>query len=227
MTPRLLIAFLPKFEQYHADLASKKDKTQDELYKMNTVSTLIDYLHKDFKTTIATIRRFISLGEITYDMLYAIMVPGTLLVTTCPTTGEPRALHLVSVTMIGATYELLCESVDAVDDTVETDGWGSTPNVIAGLPRKAVGRVESRVIIPWFDGQVKINELDTYPIQFHANEAQLRKTLLARGRKWVSLKGIHHVQYNGIASICTSGRGAHKQHVKYNVRCPFLLRECS
>ena len=200
---------------------------------MNTVSILIDYLNRDYKSTIATIRRLTSLGEITFDLLYAIMVPRTTLVTTCPVTGEPRALQLVSatkvLTMTGAFYDLLCESVDAVD-VVETDGWGAAPDNTpdlelrrAGLG-KAVGRVNSRVIIPQFGGQLKINELDTYPIQFHANEAELRKILLARGRKWIGLKGVHHVQYRGTASLCISGGGAAcKRYVKYNVSCSMLL----
>lgn len=188
---------------------------------MNTVVVLIDYIRKDFKSTIATIANLTSHGEITFDLLYAIMVPRTVLVTTCPVTGEPRALRLISATKIrtmsGALFDLLCESMDAVDDNNAMAGDISAEAEVrrAGGGR-AFGKVQNRVIIVGFMGTVKINTLEAYPIKYHANETELRKQLLERGRKWTSLRGVHHMQYKGTAAL-VSGTGGGMKVIKYNV----------
>ncbi|KAJ3556388.1 hypothetical protein NM688_g2058 [Phlebia brevispora] len=95
LSPELLIAFLPHFDEYHATLHGKK-RTQEESNIMATVGVLVEYLRREYKGTLTTIRKLIAHGEITWDLLYAIMVPRTILVTTCEVTGEPRALRLVS-----------------------------------------------------------------------------------------------------------------------------------
>ncbi len=196
------------------------------------MEVLVEYLRKDYKSTIAQIENLTSHGEITFDLLHTVMVPRSTLATVCPITGEPRALHLVSATKIvtqcGALYDLLCESIDAIDNA-NTDGWGSDNSTEAEV-RKAggglqFGKVQNRVIIPEFGGTIDINTLDAYPIKYHPNEAELRKTLLARGQKWVSLKGVHHVQYNGTGAHCLSSG---KKPIKYNVgvHLSFPIRVC-
>ncbi|THG95113.1 hypothetical protein EW026_g6481 [Hermanssonia centrifuga] len=231
LDPSLLIAFLPHFGEYQAELKKKKQRSQEESYILSSVEVLVEYLRKDYKSTIAQIENLTSHGEITFDLLHTVMVPRSTLATVCPITGEPRALHLVSATKIvtqcGALYDLLCESIDAIDNA-NTDGWGSDNSTEAEV-RKAggglqFGKVQNRVIIPEFGGTIDINTLDAYPIKYHPNEAELRKTLLARGQKWVSLKGVHHVQYNGTGAHCLSSG---KKPIKYNVNSRVMIdRAC-
>jgi hypothetical protein len=52
-----------------------------------------------------------------------------------------------------------------------------------------------------FKGTVRITTLDAYPIQFHSTPNQLRQSLMERGRKWLSLTGVQHKQYKGIAAL--------------------------
>ena len=224
----MLLAFLPEFEKYRDDLKRKNNRSQEETHILTTASILIDYLHRDYKSTIATFKRLISHGEITFELLHTLMVPRSTLVTTCPVTGEPRALELVSITkvrtMSGFFYDLLCESVDAADDSVQNTYWDATPehSVAAEVRRansgRAFGRARSRIIIAPFAGTIKINSLDAYPIRFHTNEQELREKLITRGRKWASLAGIHHVMYSGTAALAV-GQGSCKKYAKFNVRC--------
>ncbi len=190
---------------------------------MTTTGILVDYLHGDYKSTISTFRRLISHGEITFDLIHILLVPRSILVTTCPVTGEPRALELVSInkvkTMSGYFYDLLCESVDAIDD-VGTNAWTPEHSLTTEVRRansgRAFGRVRNRVIIAPFAGTIKINSLDSYPVQYHSNEKELREKLVARGRKWASLAGIHHMHYKGTAAFAV-GEGSCKKYAKYNV----------
>ena len=73
--------------------------------------------------------------------------------------------------------------------------------------------MSNRVLIPEFKGTLKISDLDCYPIKYHANEVELRKALVARGRKWASYRGVHHVLYKGTAVFCPPGC----KPIKYNV----------
>jgi len=173
---------------------------------MESVGVLIEYLRRDYRQTIASIVNLTSHGEITFDLLYAIMVPRSTVVTHCPITGELRALQLVSATKIptpaGFLYNLICEGIDS-DDSED-------PNAVGFF------RTQSRILLPDFDGTVKITSLDAYPIQFHPREAELRHSLVSRGRKWSALVGIHHMDYNGTAAFKCQGKV-----VNNNVRSTF------
>ena len=50
-----------------------------------------------------------------------------------------------------------------------------------------------------FRGARKITSLACYPLQYHKNEAQIRKDLIDRGKKFVSLGGVHYKTHQGMA----------------------------
>lgn len=140
----MLLAFLPQFETYQADLKRKKGRTLEENYVLTAIGILIDYLRKDYKLTLATFKNLTSHGEINYELLYALLVPRSTLVTTCPVTKEPRALELISVnkvkTLSGFFYDLLCESIDAVDDDGSySNNWGNDHSAAAEVRRVTSG----------------------------------------------------------------------------------------
>jgi hypothetical protein len=47
----------------------------------------------------------------------------------------------------------------------------------------------------------KINTLDIFPLQYHEQAEKLKDALIVRGRKFISLIGIHHRNYKGIAFV--------------------------
>jgi hypothetical protein len=53
--------------------------------------------------------------------------------------------------------------------------------------------------LPDFRGARKITSLNCYPLRFHKNEAQLRKDLVERGKKFVQLSGVHYKSHQGMA----------------------------
>lgn len=175
--------------------------SEEDGYAVACVDVLIEYLRRDYRHTIASIENLTSHGEITFDLLYAVLVPRSTLITHCSVTGEIRALQLVSITKTatpcGFMYTLICEGIDVdeYEDSNSTDFY----------------RTQSRIILPDFDGTVKINSLDAYPIQYHPQEAELRRSLVARGLKWSKLTGVHHMSYKGTAGFQCQGRV-----VKYN-----------
>lgn len=208
MEPETFLGFLPAFEEYRDKLvASKKTATDEDKYVLASVQVLIDYLYKDWKRTIATIRNLTSHGEITYELLYSVFVPRTIVITRCPSSNELRALEVVTaaqvITISGAFMDLTLESVDMVDEHDNTTRFG---------------RVRSRVTIPMFKGTVPINSLDAYPIKYHPTPDELHKVLLDRGRRWAALCEVHHVHYKGTAAIRVNNK-----MVKYNLNSRIMV----
>lgn len=50
-----------------------------------------------------------------------------------------------------------------------------------------------------FRGAKKITSLSCYPLEYHKNEEQLREDLIERGKKFVSLSGVHYKSHQGMA----------------------------
>ena len=259
LDPHLIIAFYPQFEAYEKTLRGKgTTRTAEEEYVLQTVGVLLDYLRKDYRATLARIANLTTHGEITSDLLYAILVPRTIIVTECPTTGEPRALRLLSSTMaeLGeeAMYTLLCESIDSTEQgalpgrntdnskasTVANAGarrrlagrraarrgtaqsTGSNARTTPGLGAPPFGMVQTRIVIAPFKGTVKINSLEVFPIEYHDDSEGLKADLIARGKKWAALRGIHHVHYDGMGAR-TVVVGRCKKVLKYNVCVLYIL----
>lgn len=52
---------------------------------------------------------------------------------------------------------------------------------------------------PEFRGARKITSLNCYPLKYHKNEAKLRQQLIERGKKFVTLSGVHYKCHAGLA----------------------------
>jgi len=191
LEPETFLTFLPSFADYRDALVSKKHKSERDNHVLSSVNLLLTCLSADYKSTITTINRLKAHGEITFEHLYAILVPRSILIARCAITGLPRLFQLSSFTMTAVdgipVYQLVCESVDLVDRPMtQTVG---------------VGRVQTIILLKFFRGTVKIDTLDAFPLQYHPDQANLRETIIQRGKKWVGLIGIHHKQYSGIAAL--------------------------
>ncbi|KAJ7148971.1 hypothetical protein C8R43DRAFT_1193626 [Mycena crocata] len=196
LEPEIFLTWLESFTAYRDELEARKRRTEQESHILSSVSLLLSFLAADYRSTIATINRLTSHGEITFDLLYAILVPRTLLVARCAVTGLERLFMLASftrTTLEGVpVYQLSLEGVDLIDRPL-------TQSVV-------VGRVSASVYIPYFKGATRIDSLDAFPLRFHGAEAQLRDVVKKRGQKWVDLIGVHHMQYNGIAALKVMGK---------------------
>ncbi|KAH9834774.1 P-loop containing nucleoside triphosphate hydrolase protein [Rhodofomes roseus] len=181
----------------------KSDRSSEEAHILDSLRVLVDYIHEEHQVTISEIDNLLAHGEISYDLIYAILIPGTIVLTTDKATGEPRALKLAHCLKGPMAYTLSCTGIDAQDN------WQS-PGNNAGIPSMRatcaprVGEVPQTLNLVGFQGVVKINQLPVYPIQYHSDEAKLKKALLARARKWMALNGVHHVHYQGTAVAATN-----------------------
>ena len=146
-------------------------------------------------------------GEIIFDLLYAILIPGSIILHRCPATRETRAMRLLlasrGVTRCGDPYYALYLSGleastanDKTEDPKAEIGWGEDDGARSSKgPRFGYGT--TRVTLAHFEGAQEIHSLSAFPLQYHPEAAQVRATLVSRGRRWAALSRVHHVQYYG------------------------------
>jgi hypothetical protein len=191
LDPQIFITMHENFLEYEKGLSEKKQRTEFELNTLLSVRLLNSTIASDYRTTLATVKRLTKHGEITFALLHAILVPRTLFVARCAATGLPRLLKLASfqraVINGRPVQQLVFESVDLIDMAMS-----------GGV---MIGKVQTIIHIQSWTGAVRIDSLDAYPIRYHHDEAGLKDAARSRGNKWVNLLGVHHKQYDGIASM--------------------------
>lgn len=194
----MLLTFLPQLEKYEATL-SAGPASEDNTSTITSIRTLVAYLRKNYQSTLAQIDNLTSHGEITFDLLYAILVSRTVVITRCTETGEPRALKLLSATWSGTCYTLYCQGVEGASaDDDGGDNAGAADEPANATP--SFGLYQICLNIAKFKGTRRINTLVAFPIEYHSDAEAIRARLVRRGRKWAVLNGIHHVAYRGLAT---------------------------
>ncbi|KAK7030336.1 hypothetical protein VNI00_014193 [Paramarasmius palmivorus] len=204
LDPEIFLTFLDEFTEYRDKLEAVIERTAVQKHVLSSVSFLLSFLHADYQTTIRLIKQHKAHRETTFDHLYALLVPHSLLVARCSITGQPRVFELMSWTraMVGNSlnYQLMCESVDLVD------------NQVSGTV--GVSRVQANFLIKFFWGTIPVEELDVYPLKYHADPEGVRECVVKRGKKWVDLIGIHHKEFDGIAAFKKNMCGTLRHVVK-------------
>ena len=129
-------------------------------------------------------------GEITYDLLWALFKPNAPVFTIDQDSEQPKCLLFdfgEAQDRKGQKYfEMVCRSL-------HYDG-------------KFFGEVQSFLKIPEFRGARKITSLEVYPLQYHERPTEIRNSLVERGRKSLSLMGIVHCEFKGLAFYKVKGK---------------------
>jgi len=154
--------------------------------------------------------------EITFDLLWAILIPNKEYYTTDRRTGQARAVMLKWATQqcstaTGPYFDLDCEYLES---------FGNSPDEKTRNKKqhnKKFGRAKYNATIYGFQGAVKITSLNIFPMEFHPRIDEARNLLIARGRKWAAHDGKHHVSYSGIAFQETPYGGLKRLYVR--ARC--------
>ena len=184
LDPELLIAFLPKLRDYlkqlpRNDLPTDQDNTAEHL------SFFINFLEAEYATRLQEFKSLTSHGEITFDLLRSIFLPQSVIFTLCETTSEPRAVRLRDISLVTPFgyppyWKLDCEYLDANNDS----------------------KLELATIIfriSEFKGVEKIANLKAYPMDWHPNKAKVHAEILQRSQRWLTLAGVKHREYHGVA----------------------------
>lgn len=165
--------------------ADRKKVQKDQDIKAQQLKVLLKYLQEDFAELREQLDPMLRDGIITYDLLWALWKPDTLAFTNAyGDEAEPRVFKVDiatrQVTMTAGDYYY-------VDGTYFE--WNG----------KKFGQGSLTEQIYAWQGTRKITSLPCYPLKYHNNEAKLREELIERGKKFVSLSGVHYKSYSGMA----------------------------
>ena len=154
---------------------------------------LNNFIAKEHAQILEKIRELTSCGEITYELLWGLIIPRTVIFMTCPTTSEPRAARVQSMRLIhqmdgSSFWRLACEYIDVNDDS-DSD---------KDHPQDQFGLADISLTISSFSGIMKICDLSVFPVDRHPQRDAVKRLLIERGRKWVAYNGKYHIQYNGL-----------------------------
>jgi hypothetical protein len=69
-----------------------------------------------------------------------------------------------------------------------------------------LGYVESELYIKPYDGYRPLKRLKIFPLQYHHNKDDIKEELIARGRKMMSLRGVHYQMFEGESETLSGDR---------------------
>ena len=138
---------------------------------------LVDFIENTYEATHNRLQSLLQKRYITYDLLWALFKPNADIYTTCPGTEKPmcvRCNHGEEKTRANGS-QYFCVEARQFDH----DG-------------KVFGEATVKIAIEKFRGTKRIDLLNAFPLQYHCNSTDIRRSLLECGRKFVSLVGGHH-----------------------------------
>jgi hypothetical protein len=152
--------------------------------KIEHLALLCQYIETDYQPVSKRLYPLLEHNEITFDLLWALFLPNTMLYTLCAGSNEPRCVKLnwgaEKRDQRGETFfSLDCHYVDY-------DG-------------KSFGEAKTILEIPEFFGSRPIDSLPVFPLAYHEDKETVKEKLVARGRKFGSFSGMHYRFYKGLA----------------------------
>lgn len=198
LDPNILFLYLEETRAYRRQLKAQlavdsgKDKDKEKSKarrllkaKADHLRVLIRYLDTDYADIKRTLYPLLAAHTITFDLLWALFKPNSLAYTpTYGSTDEPRAFKIDYATK---------------ESSFSRGTWYSVEGRYLEYDGKAFGMGNIVCDVDSFKGPRKISSLACYPIDYHPDPADVRSTLLERGKKFVSLQGMNYRFHRGLA----------------------------
>ena len=147
-------------------------KSQPDTSLVEDLDTALQFIAEEHNGPISDLARLTSLGQITYDLLWALFAPNTYVYRYHPYVEQHQVLICRRIsyerTSSGQHYaSLVCDVV--------TDN-GS----VFGLAREYLE-------IQFFPGTSKIQDLSIYPLSYHSDNAGVYEHAVRRGKKFAGI----------------------------------------
>jgi hypothetical protein len=177
---KLLFHFIPEIENYSK---TKLKGPRSKLAKEH-IDHLVKFAKQHFNSTKNHLDALLKERKIEYDLLWALFKPHTEVFTSCDWTEQPICVKYrcgeEKKRSNGAKYwRLECQYI-------EYDG-------------KTLGYSTTYCGIDHFQGAKPISQIAAYPLELHPQHMDIKAGFFEIGRKFMSLVGIRHVQYDGYA----------------------------
>ncbi|RPA77996.1 hypothetical protein BJ508DRAFT_161466 [Ascobolus immersus RN42] len=206
--------------------SKKKTKKEAPATPENIIAhgrILLRYLNEDYKSTKASLFPLLDAGLITFDLLWALFKPNTLVYTVCPGTDEPRAFiveftEVHSNIMRGTWLAVEGRYLEFVGLPEEQRKAGKI-QVTENDGKGGFGWGKTTVDIDSFTGSRRIDTLRCYPMKYRPDAEEMKRRLIERGRKFVTLAGMQYKNHKGLAFL----RNKKGQIVKLNLNGRIMI----
>ncbi|ORY71659.1 P-loop containing nucleoside triphosphate hydrolase protein [Pseudomassariella vexata] len=169
--------FVHRWEELTAALDGDYDETtKSHLKLLHTV------LFEELKDIISATKDYIKNKVITYEHVWTIFQPGTIIFASRygrPVTVRLHEGQFTNHCKYGPCYLLKCDRLD----------WDGS---------KFGYDLSQHIILP-FAGTLSITDLDCFPLAYHSDQETVTATLIARGALFERLAGYHYKAYRGNA----------------------------
>ncbi|KAK1969326.1 ATPase [Colletotrichum sublineola] len=193
--PNMLFLYLEDFRKFYKKLkktvvvgASKKERKKHRKQietKRQHLKVLLKYLDKDYAHVKKSLYPMLDNGLITFDLLWALFKPNTLVYTaTYGTPDEPRIFKAEQAEKLKSITKGELYVIDG--KYLEFDGR-----------QFGYGTLCEEILE--FRGARKITSLSAFPLDFHKDKESIKAALINRGKKFVQLGGVHYRCHHGLA----------------------------
>ncbi|KAK1976612.1 ATPase [Colletotrichum cereale] len=193
--PNMLFLYLEDFRKFDKQLkktvaagADKKERKKHKKHiktKRQHLKVLLKYLDKDYAHVKKSLYPMLENGLITFDLLWALFKPNTLVYTTTyGSLDEPRIFKVEQAEKLTSMTKGEFYWVDG--KYLEFDG-----------KQFGYGTLCEEVLD--FRGARKITSLSAFPLDFHKDKEAVKVALVNRGKKFVQLGGVHYRSHHGLA----------------------------
>lgn len=170
-----------------AKLKSEKKRKAKKRTKRMIAETklLLSYIDEDYAETKRTLYPMLEAGNITFDLIWALFKPNTIAFTnTYGAVDEPRAFRV--------------DYANKESSFMRGD-WYCIEGQYLEYDGKMFGLGDFECDIEAFKGPRKITSLTTYPLKYHKDPAAVRKQLIDRGKRFVTMEGMNYRYHKGLA----------------------------
>lgn len=149
---------------------------------MDALKAALQYIEEDHSRNIDEYNALVSERSITYDLLWTLFPPNTLVYRLHPLAEHDQVLLARNgVYESCSLFKYLRSEGELDSDYFEIDCEFITDD------GKSFGSAQEDIIILKFEGTRKIQDLPVYPVKYHGNANRLRETAIARGKQYAAM----------------------------------------
>ncbi|MCJ1376077.1 hypothetical protein MMC20_007315 [Loxospora ochrophaea] len=196
--PKLLFYALPSLT---ARINDEEAKDTPNKGLIDDISTALEFIDEDFGNTILSLASLSEHDEITFDLLWTLFPPRTVVFTKKNEMNEPQALRFQtgSYETRQDRSEYFSLKCSMINHDGQDFGWGDHWLEING-----------------FEGAKKTYTLSALPLSLHPEKEAMRNQLIDRGRKYIQMLEPTCREYNGTAIRSNPNDG--KPFLKLNAK---------
>jgi len=186
---------------YLAELEDYGKKTNPDSVERMHLDKLTEFLRTHYASVREKLSAHLEHKEITFELLPVFLRPNSIVYMKDALSEQPRCFIFDS----GQTK------------TFDNRKWFEMNCRYLTHDGKSFGEATAATRISEFYGVIKITSLGVYPLKYHAEKDKIAEQLTERGRKFLSLMGMHCRTYRGMASYQEKKDKVRKFHVKGRV----------